>query len=159
MGESAGGGLSAALALLARDRGEYPIAFQLLDAPMIDDRTCVRPPHPVAGEFVFTTTSNRFGWRCLLGQEPGSDGVSPYAAAARAEELSGLPPAFLATGALDLFLDENLDYAARLARAGVPIELHVYPGAPHGYALVGAAAVTRTATRDKLDALRRAFAR
>ena len=159
MGESAGGGLAAALALLARDRGEYPIAFQLLDAPMIDDRTCVRPPHPVAGEFVFTPASNRFGWRCLLGEEPGGDGVSPYAAAARAEDLSGLPPAFIATGALDLFLDENLDYAARLARAGVPIELHVYPGAPHGYALAGSAQVTRTATRDKLDALRRAFAR
>lgn len=159
MGESAGGGLSAALALLARDRGEYPIAFQLLDAPMMDDRTCARPPHPVAGEFVFTPKSNSFGWRCLLGQEPGSDGVSPYAAAARAEELSGLPPAFVATGALDLFLEENLEYVRRLARAAVPVELHVYPGAPHGYLLAHEAAITKTAARDKLDALRRAFAR
>lgn len=158
MGESAGGGLAAALALLARDRGEYPIAFQLLDSPMIDDRTCIRPPHPVTGEYVFTPESNRFGWRCLLGAEPGSNGVSPYAAAARAEDLSGLPPAFIATGALDLFLDENIDYAARLARAGVAIELHVYPGAPHGFALAADAAITRAATRDKRDALRRAWA-
>jgi acetyl esterase/lipase len=158
MGESAGGGLSAALALLARDRGEYAIAFQLLDAPMMDDRTCTRQPHPVGGEFVFTPKSNSFGWRCLLGQEPGSDGVSPYAAAARAEDLAGLPPAFVSTGALDLFLDENLDYVRRLALAAVPVELHVYPGAPHGFALAGEAAVTKAAARDKLNALRRAFA-
>ena len=107
MGESAGGGLAAALALLARDRGEYPLAFQHLTYPMIDDRTCVRDTHPFAGEFIWHAANNRFGWAALLGQEPGSEGVSPYAAAARAEDLSGLPPAYVSTGALDLFLEED----------------------------------------------------
>lgn len=157
MGESAGGGLAASLALLARDRGDYPICFQLLDAPMMDDRTCERPPHPIAGEFVFRPESNRYSWRSLLGVEPGSDGVSPYAAAARAEDLGGLPPAFIATGALDLFIDENVDYAQRLARAGIAIELHVYPGCPHGFSMARESRVARAAARDKLDALRRVF--
>ena len=159
MGESAGGGLAAALALLARDRGKHALAFQLLDAPMIDDRTCLAAPHPVAGKFVFRPESNRFGWACLLGEEPGGEGVSCYAAAARATDLSGLPPAFIATGALDLFLEENLEYARRLARAGVPVELHVYPGCPHGFAMARDATVAKAAARDKLDALRRIFDR
>ncbi len=135
-GESAGGGLAAALALLARDRGEIPVKFQLLSYPMIDDRTCaVNAPHPFAGEFVWIAADNHFGWRALLGREPGSDGVSPYAAAARAEDLSGLPPAFIAVGALDIFVDEDIEYARRLVRAGVPTELHVVPGAFHGFDL------------------------
>lgn len=129
MGESAGGGLAAALALLARDRGEYGLAFQHLIYPMIDDRTCTTAdPHPYTGEFVWTADSNRFGWASLLGHEPGRDGVSPYAAAARAEDLTGLPPTFISTGSLDLFLEEDIEYARRLLRAGVPTELHVFPG-------------------------------
>ncbi|MEQ1783312.1 MAG: alpha/beta hydrolase, partial [Hyphomonadaceae bacterium] len=129
MGESAGGGLAAALALLVRDRGEFSLAFQHLIFPMIDDRTCAHPdPHPFAGEFVWTPQKNHFGWSSLLGVPPGSEGVSPYAAAARAEKLEGLPPAYIATGSLDLFLEEDLEYARRLLRAGVPTELHVYPG-------------------------------
>ncbi|WP_321848778.1 alpha/beta hydrolase [Burkholderia diffusa] len=97
MGESAGGGLAAALALLARDRGEYPLAFQHLMYPMLDDRTCVRAPHPHAGEFVWHAANNRFAWTSLLGHAPGLDGVSPYAAAARAERLDGLPLACTAS--------------------------------------------------------------
>lgn len=158
MGESAGGGLAAALALLARDRGDYPLAFQHLIYPMIDDRTCVDPdPHRFVGEFIWTPHNNAFGWRALLGVEPGSDGVSPYAAAARAEDVSGLPPTFISTGALDLFLEENLDYARRLMRAGVPTELHVYPGGYHGFDIAPDAEVSKTARRTRMGALAKAL--
>lgn len=155
MGESAGGGLAAALALLARDRGEHPLAFQQLIYPMIDDRTCVREPHGFTGQFVWTPASNVFGWTSLLGHEPGRDGVSPYAAAARAEDLAGLPPTYISTGALDLFLDEDLDYARRLLAAGVPTELHVYPGAFHGFEMMREASVAQQSGADRLAALKR----
>ena len=155
-GESAGGGLAAGLALLARDRGEVALAFQLLVYPMIDDREPAEP-HPYVGEFVWTPRSNRFGWASLLGHEPGIDGVSPYAAAARAADLTGLPATFIATGALDLFLEEDLEYARRLTRAGVPTELHVYPGAYHGFQLAGPTAVTRRFQRDCYEALSEAL--
>lgn len=158
-GESAGGGLAAGLALLVRDRGEFQLLFQHLTYPMIDDRTCTRPDqNAFTGEFIWTRDSNRFGWASFLGVEPGSDGVSPYAAAARATDLAGLPPTFIATGALDLFVDENLDYGTRLMRAGVPTELHVYSGAYHGFSFAPRAAVTLKAQRDSRDALSRWFA-
>ncbi|WP_395647880.1 alpha/beta hydrolase [Terricaulis sp.] len=159
MGESAGGGLAAALALLARDRGEYKLAFQHLIYPMLDDRTCIAAePNPVAGEFIWTPHNNRFGWSALLGEAPGAADVSPYAAAARAGDLAGLPPAFIACPTLDLFIDEDLDYANRLMRAGVPVELHVYPGGFHGFDIFGGAApVSIRARRDSRDALRRAL--
>jgi len=158
MGESAGGGLAAALALLARDRGDFALAFQHLIYPMIDDRTCLaEDPNPFAGEFVWTADSNRFGWKCLLGIEPGAPGVSPYAAAARATDLRGLPPTFISVGALDLFVDEDIAFAQRLIRAGVPTELHLYPGAYHGFHFVAGAGTTRRANSDSLDALRRAL--
>lgn len=157
-GESAGGGLAAALALLARDRGEVPLAFQRLIYPMLDDRSCTTDdPNPFAGEFVWTRAANHFGWRSLLGHEPGLPGVSPYAAAARATDLSGLPPTFISVGSLDLFFDENLEYARRLVRAGVPTELHVYPGAFHGSDAATGAALTMDAQRNAHEALRRAF--
>lgn len=155
MGESAGGGLAAALALLARDRGEHRLAFQQLIYPMLDDRTCTRPTHGVTGEFIWTPHNNRFGWSALLGGAPGGEGVPAYAAAARADDLSGLPPTYISSGALDLFLDEDLDYARRLLAAGVPTELHVYPGAFHGFELMGEAAVARQANADRLAALAR----
>ncbi len=159
MGESAGGGLAAALALLARDRGEYALAFQHLIYPMIDDRTCVSAePSPYAGEFVWTPTSNHFGWTSLLGHAPGGADVSPYAAAARAADLTGLPPTYLASGALDLFLEENLAYAQRLIRAGVPTELHVYPGAFHAFQWASHTDVAKAAARDSHEALARALA-
>ena len=155
-GESAGGGLAAALALLARDRGEYTLAFQHLIYPMIDDRTGTSgDPHPHTGEFIWTPHNNRFGWRALLGVEPGSAAVSPYAAAARAEDLGGLPPTFIYSGALDLFLEEDVEYARRLIRAGVPTELHVYPGAYHGFELMPGSGVGEQATRDSRAALTR----
>jgi triacylglycerol lipase len=159
MGESAGGGLAAALALLARDRGEYPLAFQQLIYPMLDDRNgSGAEPHPFVGEYVWTPEKNRFGWEALLGHAPGGADVSPYAAPARATDLSGLPPTFLYAGALDLFLEENLDYARRLARAGVPIEFHLFPGAFHAFELQADAYVSRQARQLSQSALRRFLA-
>lgn len=157
-GASAGGGLGAALALLARDRAEVPVAFQLLLVPMLDDRTAAQAEqHPFTGEFVWTPHNNHFGWSSLLGHEPGRSGVSPYASPARAEALAGLPPAYISTGSLDLFLEEDMEYARRLARAGVPTELHVYPGAFHGFSRAANARVSKAYTRDYMHALQRAF--
>lgn len=156
-GESAGGGLAAALALLARDRGEIALCHQHLTYPMLDDRTCVRDAHPYTGEFVWSAKSNRFGWTSLLGCAPGGEGISPYAAAARATDLAGLPSTFIAVGSLDLFLVENMDYAARLTCAGVPTEFHVHPGAFHGFEVAQDADVTRRAKSISDAALRRAL--
>ena len=157
-GDSAGGGLAAGLALLTRDRGEVPLVLQLLIYPMLDDRTVTAAdPHPHTGEYIWTADANRFGWSALLGQEPGGPEASPYAVAARAEHLEGLPPAFISVGTLDLFLEEDMEYARRLIRAGVPTELHVYPGAFHGFPMVPDAKVTQAYTRDYLNALSRAF--
>lgn len=157
-GASAGGGLAAALGLLARDRAEAPLAFQLLIYPMLDDRTVtMNDPHPYTGEFIWTHNANRFGWTALLGQEPGSADVSPYAAAARADDVAGLPPTYICVGALDLFLEEDMEYARRLMRAGVPTELHVYPGAYHGFNMAAEAQVAQAYTRDFINALRRAL--
>jgi acetyl esterase/lipase len=158
-GESAGGGLAAALALLARDRGEVPLVLQFLIAPMLDDRTVTRSdPHPYVVHEAWSAEYNAFGWRALLAAEPGSQGVSPYAAAARAENLSGVAPAFISVGALDLFLEENLEYARRLSRAGVAVELHVYPGAFHGFAeMTDDARVSIAAAADGMRALHKAL--
>jgi triacylglycerol lipase len=157
-GESAGGGLAAALTLLARDRGEVPICFQRLLCPMLDDRTSIADdPHPYTGQYIWNRAQNRFGWEALLGHEIGRDRVSPYAVPARATDLSGLPPTYIDTGALDLFLEENMDYARRLTRAGVPVELHVYPGGYHGFGAVPAARVTRLQRQLSNDALVRAL--
>jgi acetyl esterase/lipase len=159
MGESAGGGLAAAFALLVRDRAEYHLSFQLLSCPMLDDRTGVSDsPNPHSGEFVWTRQNNHYGWRSLLGQEPGGPDVSPYASAARATDLAGLPPTFINVGALDLFVDEDIDYAQRLIRAGVPTELHVYPGGFHGFDTWDSA-ISARARADRLAWLRVALKR
>lgn len=147
-GESAGGGLAAALALLVRDRGGPAIVHQNLIYPMLDDRTCIAAPPPHLGAF---------GWRALLGRAPGSGDVSPYEAPARAEDLAGLPPAFIAVGALDLFLAEDLDYARRLAEARVPVETHVYPRAFHGFDVVPDAPVVQRMKHAAVAALRAAL--
>ena len=159
-GISAGAGLAAALCLLARDRGELKVSFQCLLQPMLDDRA--EPPeraHPYAGEFIWTRAQNHFGWSALLGHEPGGEDVSPYAAAARASCLAGLPPAFIAVGALDLFVEENLEYARRLIRDGVPTELHVFPGACHAFQFLAPhSVVARLHDQHLIAALRRAMA-
>jgi len=145
-GSSAGAGLAAALALLARDRGEIPVAFQALIYPMIDDRQIT--PSSQWRDPVWPPASNRFGWDSYLGDLTG-DAVPYYAAAARAVDLSGLPPTFICVGALDGFSDEDIDYATRLRHAGVATELHVYAGAPHGFdALTPNSAIARRANRD-----------
>jgi triacylglycerol lipase len=158
-GESAGGGHAAALAIHARDRGEVPICLQVLDSPMIDDRTgSSAEPHPYCGEFVWTPDKNRFGWESLLGIAPGGPETPAGAAPARVADLAGLPPAFIAVGALDLFLEEDMEYARRLIRAGVPTELHVIPGAFHGFGAAGGAAPqVQTVLRQRREALARAF--
>jgi triacylglycerol lipase len=159
-GESAGGGHAAALALYARDRGEVPICLQMLDSPMLDDRTgSSSDPHPYCGEFVWPPANNRYGWGALLGMAPGGPDTPAGAAPARVSDLSGLPPTFLAVGALDLFLEEGLEYARRLARAGVPTELHVTPGGYHGFGVAGPdTPQVRTLTTLRNAALARAFA-
>ncbi|MCE7797137.1 alpha/beta hydrolase [Sphingobium sufflavum] len=153
-GESAGGGLAAALALLARDRGEVAVIHQHLIYPMLDDRTCRATASPYAGEFVWTPEQNQLGWSCMLGDLSGG-AVPGHAAPARAEDLAGLPPAFIAVGAIDLFAEEDMEYARRLMRAGVPTELHVYPGGYHGFELAAEAAVTKQAHQLSIAALRR----
>ena len=154
-GESAGGGLTAALALMARDRGGPQLALQMLGQPMLDDRT---GPHPFAGEYILTVESARAGWTAYLGVEAGSDDVPAAAVPARVADLSGLPPAFIMVGALDLLADESIDYARRLMRAGVPTELHVIPGAFHGAtAMVPDNNFSRRANGLMLAALRRAL--
>ena len=137
-GSSAGGGMSAALAQLAHDRGEIPLAAQLLVYPMIDDRSGSRPGLDHPGHRLWTQKSNRFGWRAYLG------GADPAAAVpARRTDLSGLPPAWVGVGTLDVFHDEDVEYAERLRAAGVPCELEVVPGAYHGFD--GVAAQTQVA--------------
>lgn len=159
-GESAGGGLAAALAVMARDKGEFPIAFQHLIYPMLDDRTCTQTePHPYCGEFIWTADKNHFGWSAYLGHAPGGDVVKPYGAAARTEDLAGLPATFIAVGAIDLFMEEDMEYARRLTRAGVPVELHIYPGAFHGFDMSPEAGVAAAFRHNSGDALRRAIAK
>ncbi len=157
-GGSAGGGHAAALAIHARDQGGPAICFQLLDFPMLDDRVCTAAdPHPYCGDFGWTAEMNRFGWRSLLGTEPGSAEVLEAAVPARTRDLAGLPPAYIMVGALDLFLEEDMEYARRLTRAGVPVELHVVPGAYHGFGLAADAPQTRQTARLRIEALARAL--
>lgn len=159
-GASAGGGLAAGLALLARDRDEVNVAFQLLIYPMVDDRNITPSSQAITHPSVWNREANIAGWRAYLGGEIGADDVSPYAAPARASDLSGLPPAYLAVGELDLFLDEDIDYTQRLLQAGVSTELHVYPGAFHGSDMfVADSELSQRWVADRNDALKRALHR
>jgi triacylglycerol lipase len=157
-GQSAGGGLAAALAQRLRDRGAAAPAIQLLFYPMLDDRTAAaQRDNRHTGEFVWTRDNNRFGWFALLGHPPGGEDVPSSAAPARASDFRGLAPAYIAVGALDLFVDEDLAYASRLLAAGVPVELHVYPGAYHGFdRLVADSRVATRAWSEAVNALRTA---
>ena len=156
-GASAGGGLAAALAILARDRGEVPVAFQHLIYPMLDDRQITETSGWDVP--VWTPAGNEFGWRAYLGDLYGTDGIPATAAPARATDLSGLPPAQITVGTADGFCDEDIAYAAALNHAGVPTELHVYPGAPHGFdGMFPGTVLGRQARRDMLDWLARMMA-
>jgi acetyl esterase/lipase len=156
-GLSAGGGLAAALALLARDRGEVPLQFVLLDCPMLDDRQQT-PSIKADGLYVWGSGSNEFGWRSYLGALYGSDGVPAYAAASRELDLGALPPTCVVVGSIDGFCDEDVDYAQRLNQAGVPCELHVIAGLPHAYLLVPGAAAVQLAMHCMENWLRRQLA-
>ena len=157
-GGSAGAGLAAGLALMARDRGEVDICFQLLTYPMIDDRNTTPSSHAITESRVWNRASNLAGWDAYLAGQAGTEGVSPYAAPARATDLAGLPPAHIAVGTLDLFVDEDIAYTQALSAAGVPVELHVYPGAFHGSpGLVPGAALSKRWAADELAALDRAL--
>jgi acetyl esterase/lipase len=155
-GASAGGGLAAGLALLAHDRKEVPVAFQLLVYPMLDDATVTRADLDASSMRLWTPESNRFGWRAYLGKEPGSADVEPYAAPARRKDLSSLPPAWIGVGTFDLFHDEDLAYAKRLRLAGVPCEVLTVPGAYHGFdAISPKATVVREFRLSFTEALKR----
>lgn len=131
-GPSAGGALSAASALVARDNDGPRIAYLMLASPMLDDR-CTEPSTFVNTGFgAWSREANIQAWSAYLGDAHGTDQVSPYAAPARADTLTGLPPTYLDVGDLDLFRDEVVTYAGRLMRSHVPVELHVYPGGVHG---------------------------
>ncbi|MCX7676316.1 MAG: alpha/beta hydrolase, partial [Alteraurantiacibacter sp.] len=160
MGESAGGGHAAILAIKAHDRGEVPVLFQSLVYPMLDDRTGSTRSVPAHIATVgWSPPENRLGWRSFLGMEPGGETVPPEAVPARVQDLSGLPPAWIGVGSVDLFADEDIGYARRLVEAGVPTELLVVPGGFHGFDRVAAdTPLARAFTRSKLSALARAFA-
>ena len=135
-GLSGGGGLAAALALLARERAEIKLRLQLLAYPMLDDRTATRTDIDQTNVKGWDNTSNAFGWRSYLGQAPGSPDVSPLAAPGRCQDFAGLAPAWIGVGSLDLFYEESLAYAHGLTEAGVPCHLDVVTGAFHGFDLV-----------------------
>jgi acetyl esterase/lipase len=155
-GESAGGGLAAAVALLARDRGGPALCFQLLQIPELDDRLDT----PSMAAYVDTPMWNRpaaeLSWKYYLGGRSAVEQIQ-YAAPARASDLSGLPPAYLTVCEFDPLRDEGLDYAQRLLQAGVSVEVHCYPGTFHGSMVAQEAAVTKRMQADHRDALRRAL--
>ena len=155
-GGSAGGGLAAAVALLARDRGGPALAGQLLICPMLDDRNDTPSSRQMAGLGVWDRTANEVGWTALLGDARGGPDVSPYAAPARAADLSGLPPAFIDVGSAETFRDEDVAYAIRIWQAGGVAELHVWPGGSHGFAaMVPGASLSKAAVAAQRSWLRR----
>jgi acetyl esterase/lipase len=159
VGGSAGGGLSAAVALLARDRGGPALLGQMLVCPMLDDRNDTPSAFQMAGLDIWDQSSNQMGWTALLGAQRGGPDVSPYAAPARATDLSDLPPAFIDVGSAETFRDEDVAYAVRLWQAGGRAELHVWPGGFHGFdGFAPQAPVSRDAKEARLRWLRRLLA-
>ena len=157
-GGSAGGGLAAGLALLVRDRAEMEVCHQFLLYPMIDDRNVLPPDEEHPDALFWTRANNLIGWRSYLGREPGGENVVPYAAPARAVQLIGLPPAYIAVGDIDLFAEEDIEYGRKLITAGVPLEMHVYPGGCHAFDMMNPEAdICRHFNDDFRRALRRAL--
>jgi len=157
-GESAGGGLAAATALLARDRKGPEVAYQYLIYPMLDDRNVSPSSQQFTGNWPgWSRERNELGWKAFLG-DAGKENVSPYAAPAREEDLSNLPPAYIEVGALENFRDEDIDYAKRLMQADVSVELHVHPGVFHGFEVANPIAkVSQRATKLRMNALNQAL--
>ncbi|MFF9349331.1 alpha/beta hydrolase fold domain-containing protein [Streptomyces sp. NPDC014734] len=159
-GASAGGGLSAATALMARDRGGPALAGQLLDCPMLDDRNDTVSSRQYDGIGIWDRANNDTAWDALLGADRGTDAVSPYAAPSRAKDLSGLPPAFVSVGAAEVFRDEAVDYASRIWATGGRAELHVWSGGYHGFTGFSAdAEVSRAAGAARRSWMRRVLGR
>ncbi|TDO51574.1 acetyl esterase/lipase [Kribbella sp. VKM Ac-2527] len=154
MGDSSGGGVAASLAIYARDQGGPAIAKQILVYPMLDDRNTT--PDPLLTPFApWTYDDNITGWTALLGSAVGRPDVSPYGAAARLRDFSGLPPAYIEVGELDIFRDESIDYARKLFSAGVSTELHIYPKVAHAFeAFVPDAAISKQAIENRTRAVR-----
>jgi acetyl esterase/lipase len=156
-GISAGGGLAASLALFARDRAEISVIFQMLLCPMLDDTNTTASSHAITDTRVWNRECNLNGWAAYLG-ETANQATSPYAAAARATDLSNLPPAYIPVGSLDLFLGENVEYAKRLQQSGVSVELRVIKGGFHAFEhLVPDAEVSLCTRTMHHEALRNAF--
>lgn len=151
-GNSAGGGLAAALAQRAHDEG-VPVTFQLLVYPMLDDRTVPRAEALKKWALVWNPPANRYGWTSYLGAEPGTGEPPQYAVPARRDDLSGLPPAWIGVGSIDLFHDEDVEYARRLRQAGVECTLFVAPGMPHGTNIGNDAPLAEAFNRASLNAL------
>ena len=157
-GGSAGGGLTAGLALYNRDNKGPDVAYQMLIYPMIDDTHDTPSGHEDTCPTIWNRTVSFKAWKMYLGDEYGTDKVSPYAAATRAKDLTGLPPALVTVGTMDLFRDENINYAQRLMAAGVPTDLQVYAGMFHGAEmLVPDAAASKQMRMDYLTSLDRAI--
>ncbi|MBB5939323.1 alpha/beta hydrolase [Streptomyces zagrosensis] len=155
-GASAGGGLSAAVALMARDRGGPALVGQLLDCPMLDDRNDTVSSRQYDGIGIWDRNNNDTGWNALLGADRHTAAVSPYAAPSRAKDLSGLPPACITVGAAEVFRDEAIDYATRIWATGGQAELHVWSGAYHGFTGFSAdAEVSRAAVAARESWMRR----
>lgn len=153
MGDSAGGGIAAAVAILARDR-KVSLSHQILIYPMLDDRV-MTPDERLAPFVVWTYENNYTGWTASLGESRGNDSVSAIAAPARLVDFEGLAPAFISVGDLDIFRNENLDYASKLAKAGVPIEFHLHPKAPHGFEFIASdASISKRAMADYIRVVR-----
>jgi acetyl esterase len=154
-GQSAGGGLTAATTLLARDRGGPPICFQVLGIPELDHRLETTSMRTFVDTPIWHRAQAEVSWRSYLGPGADAGAVSPYASPALADDLRGLPPAYVTTMEFDPLRDEGITYALRLMEAGVSVELHSYPGTFHGSAMVTTAAVSRRANEEMLLALRR----
>lgn len=158
-GASAGGGLVAALSLLARDKGGPAICFQMPLYPMIDDRNVTPSSHEITDSRVWNHANNAAAWKMYLGEHANGD-ISPYAAPRRAKSLAGLPPTYTCVGQLDPFRDETLEYVTRLAQAGVDVEFHLYPGGFHAFEhVVPEAEISQRAKEGYMNALKRAFER
>lgn len=159
-GASAGGGLTAALALMARDRGKVKIAFQMPLYPMIDDRNVTSSSYEINEDHLPTAwnrESNIAAWKMYLADNLTGE-ISPYAAPARAKDLTGLPPAYTCVGQLDPFRDETIEYVLRLAQAGVPVEFHLYPGCFHGFdSIFNNVEISRQARNEYINALKKAL--
>ncbi|GAA3394829.1 alpha/beta hydrolase [Cryptosporangium minutisporangium] len=157
-GISAGGGLAAGLAQLARDRGGPALAFQYLGVPEVDDRLETQSMRTFVDTPLWSRPRAIFSWDAYLGAgRRGTDEVSPYAAPARATDLTGLPPAYVSAMEFDPLRDESIAYALALLAAGISVELHLFPGTFHGSGLVATAEVSKREAAEGLAVLRKAL--